>query len=300
MEILEHKLVANSGCSSASLAPTFCVYNAKSLQPDSVSTSFWPTCPSTTEGHSAKLFAQTRPATVQWSRERWSGLMGFLSGYPKQWKLFWRAECLSDQWSDIPPACWTERLFLKALGESFLWLCTQECWWCDWWGKGEGWDLFFPAMTALLLYSLSFLGPKYHNLMWERLRGTSRSWCRCSWCDLDREDRSAPLWMFHSCVPESFLPAAWSRGSLAGALLAIGLQEGADGVKNRLTALRFPGLGSLRMVQNHCQTGRGSHVRGLLHLLLCPWRFCWWRCAGSVWEKCHVCRAEFTDWVEKG
>lgn len=37
-------------------------------------------------------------------------------------------------------------------------------------------------------------------------------------------------------------------------------------MKSRLTLLSFPGLGSLGMVQNHCQTGRGSHVRGLLHL----------------------------------
>lgn len=37
-------------------------------------------------------------------------------------------------------------------------------------GKGEGWDLFLPGITAFFLCSLSFCGPKYLNLVWKRLR----------------------------------------------------------------------------------------------------------------------------------
>lgn len=65
--------------------------------------------------------------------------------------------------------------------------------------------------------------------------------------------------MSHNCMPESFFPpAVLSRGLLAEALLTIRLQEWVDGVKNRLSPLSFPGLGSSGMVQTHCQTGGGS------------------------------------------
>lgn len=124
-------------------------------------------------------------------------------------------------------------------------------------GRGREKDsiFFLPGITAFLLCSLSFPGPRGLNLVWGRLRDTLRRWCRCSWCGLYREGRSALLWMSHNYIPESFFPpAALSRGLLAEALLTIRLQELVDGVKRRLSPLRFPGLGSSGMVQTHCQT----------------------------------------------
>lgn len=247
---------------------------------------FWPAFPGATEGHSA----QARPATVWWSCERWSELMVFPLWLPEMMWIFLEGGIWTDQWSDIPAARWTESLGLEALGESCLWLRTQECWRVMGREREKGW--IFNSLALLLplalLCPLSFPGPRCLSLMWERLKGTIRNIRRCSWCELDRE-KSALLWMSHNPhIPEScFFPAAASRGWLAEALLTIRPPEWVDDVKSRLFPLSFPALGSSGMVQAHCQTRRGSHVRSVTApILLCMLKVCWWRCAGSA------------DWVE--
>lgn len=79
---------------------------------------------------------------------------GFSLWLPETMKTFLEGRILTDQWSDVPPAHWTESLFLEALGESCL-LTLNSGMLVVWWvGKGEQLNFFFPGINCFFCFVL--------------------------------------------------------------------------------------------------------------------------------------------------